>query len=199
MQSHQTASAGLRSLFDALPRTLDRLAVPMRAGRAGEGIFGLAIVALIGSVVVAFLYINQSSQVASTGFDIRELDNTRTRLEREEQRLANEGAQLRAFSRIEGEATTRLGMVPAPSPEYVRARRSPLDIDARLREAEARARSQQPTIDDRISRWLHLSVVTPSSPAATGEGQGEGDLRGQGFGELPSLRRAWAALAGGGP
>ena len=133
VNSHHRASLGVR-----LTRSLARLAIPTRAKFPGDGFLGLATVALVGSVVVAFLSINQSSQVASTGFDIRELDNTRTRLEREEQRLASEGAQLRAFGRIETEAATRLGMVPAPSPEYVRARRSPLDIDARLREAEKR-------------------------------------------------------------
>lgn|GEM_PF-4937752 len=197
MQSDLTTQGSLSPGFP-VPRSLGRLAIPMRAGRAGEGVLGLAIVALVGSVVVAFLYINQSSQVASTGFDIRELDSTRTRLEREEQRLANEGAQLRAFGRIETEAATRLGMVPAPLPEYVRARRSPLDIDARLREAEARARSQQPTLADRLSRSLHLSVVNatpvpspdpPSKAQATATGAGT-----QMGATLPTLRRAWSAL-----
>jgi hypothetical protein len=184
VNSHHRASLGVR-----LTRSLARLAIPTRAKFPGDGFLGLATVALVGSVVVAFLSINQSSQVASTGFDIRELDNTRTRLEREEQRLASEGAQLRAFGRIETEAATRLGMVPAPSPEYVRARRSPLDIDARLREAEARARSQQPTLDDRLSRWLHLSVVaTPvHSPVTTEEGTAT-------VATFPTLRRAWSAL-----
>jgi hypothetical protein len=179
---------GLRPAVDAIPRIWSRFALPMRAGRSGEGAFGLAMVALVGSFVVAFLYINQSSQVASTGFSIRELDSTRGRLEREEQRLANEGAQLRAFGRIELEATTRLGMVPAPSPDYVRARRSPLDIDARLREAEARAASQQPTIDDRLSRWFHLTVVSSVDNERTHDDQ-SGPA-------LPSLRRAWSALTG---
>ena len=181
MQSNQPAPGSLRSLFDGWASTTGRLSLPLRSGRSGEGFFGVAIVALVGSVVVAFLSINQSSQVASTGFDIRELDNTRGRLEREEQRLANEGAQLRAFGRIEGDATTRLGMVPAPSPDYVRARRSPIDIDARLREAEARARSQQPTIDDRLSRWFHLSVVD-RQPSEGPSGVGA------------QIRRAWTAL-----
>jgi hypothetical protein len=180
VQSNQPAYGNLRYMLDGWASTISRVAVPMRAGRSGEGIFGVAIVALVGSVVVAFLSINQSSQVASTGFDIRELDNTRGRLEREEQRLASEGAQLRAFGRIESEATTRLGMIPAPSPDYVRARRAPIDIDARLREAEARARSQQPTIDDRVSQWFHLSVIDHDQPESTGL--------------AVKLRRAWTAL-----
>ena len=186
VQSNQPAQRIATSIFDIRrvgAAAAGRFTLSMRAGRSSEGLFGVAIVAVVGSVVVAFLQINQGSLAASTGFDIRELDNTRGRLEREEQRLANEGAQLRAFGRIEGEAATHLGMVPAPSPDYVRARRSPIDIDARLREAEARARSQQPTIDDRLSRWFHLSVIdrdagTPFDPSAIGA----------------QIRRAWTAL-----
>jgi hypothetical protein len=226
VDSDKPIRTGFREAIDAFRPWLSRIAFPMRAGRAGEGIFGVAMVALVGSVVVAFLYINQSSQVASTGFDIRELDSTRGRLEREEQRLANEGAQLRAFGRVEGEATTRLGMVPAPSPDYVRARRAPIDIDARLRQAEERARSQQPSLDDRVSRWFHLSVIDrnrdtnksaspaheaigtaspaheaigTASPAheAIGTASPAHGATGEVGPPFPSVSRAWTALTGG--
>lgn len=187
MQSDYQTLGGLRSAFDVIPRALSRLTLPVRFVGTGEGVLGFVVVCIIGTLVGAFLYINQSSQRASTNFDIRELDSARGRLEREQQQLASDGAQLRAFGRIELEATTRLGMVPAPSPDYVRSRRAPFDIDARLREAEARAHSQQPTIDDRLSRWFHLSVVSFDENVHTEDKEQP---------PFPSMRRAWAALTG---
>lgn len=158
----------------------------------------VAIIAAVGSVVIAFLHVNQSSQVASTGFDIRELDETRDRLEREAQRLADLSAQLRAFGRVEVEATTRLGMVPSITPDYVRAHRPPIGLDARLREVEAIARSQRPSIDDRMARWFHLSVITGALPAQTDPARTAAPSTARTLDRpaFPSLARAWEVLAG---
>ncbi len=171
---------------------LRAIGFPSRSPRiqsASAQTFRLATSGVIASVVLAFLYINQSSQVASTGYDIRELDDTRARLEREEQRLAAQSAQLRAFGRVEGDATTRLGMVAATSPDHVRARRAPIDIDQRLRDAEARSRSQQPALDDRLARWFHLSVIRGTSGADVASPASP----------WPSISSIWRALAGVSP
>ncbi|NCV21746.1 MAG: hypothetical protein EBV45_07315, partial [Chloroflexi bacterium] len=59
--------------------------------------------------VIVILYLTGASRVAATGYDIRDFEQRRVRLEREEQRLLNRASELQAFTRIERDATIRLG------------------------------------------------------------------------------------------
>ena len=128
----------------------------------GAQVLPVLFIAFIVAVIV-ILYLTGASRVAATGYDIRDFEQRRVRLEREEQRLLNRASELQAFTRIERDATTRLGLVPATSPDYVRSRPSPIDIDQRLRDAQARTHLENPSLQNALRITFHLPGV-PEEP-----------------------------------
>ncbi len=124
----------------------------------GTQVVPVLFIALIVAVIV-MLYLSGASRVAATGYDIRDFEQRRVRLAREEQRLLNRASELQAFTRIERDATARLGLIPATSPDYIRSRPSPIDIDQRLRDAQARTHLENPTFRDVLRFTLHLPGV----------------------------------------
>ncbi len=136
--------------------------------------------------VIVILYLTGASRVAATGYDIRDFEQRRVRLEREEQRLLNRASELQAFTRIERDATIRLGLVPATSPDYVRSRPSPIDIDQRLRDAEARTHLENLSVLDSLRVTLHLPGVS-EEPLLVTQPETKVDL---------SPREIWDALTG---
>jgi cell division protein FtsL len=115
----------------------------LRRARA-PWLFELGPVTLVFAAIVlisatSMLYLTQASRVAATGYDISMAQDQRDRLEREQQQLRMRVAELQSLSRVESEATAKLGMVAAPPPEYLRVGESPVDVDGAVQRALAEA------------------------------------------------------------
>ena len=116
----------------------------------------LVLATIILVALTSMLYLTQASNVAATGYDITYAQDERVRLERELQQLTIRAAQLQALDRVEGEATSKLSMVPAPVPEYVPQRDAPLDVEASLERALRDARREPNGLREQIAALLRL-------------------------------------------
>jgi cell division protein FtsL len=124
-------------------------------------VFELGPVTLVFATIVlisltSLLYLTQASRVAATGYDISAAQEERARLERQQQLLLIQEARLQALLRVESEATTRLQMVPAPPPDYVRVGAAPADVDGAVEQALAAARHRPPSVVERLVAFLRL-------------------------------------------
>jgi cell division protein FtsL len=118
----------------------------------------LVLATLVLVSVTSLLYLTQASRVAATGYDISSAEERRAELERQQQLLIIQKARLEAMSRIERDATTRLGMVPAPLPEYLRTRRPPVDVEAAIKRAEQAAQHAPRGWRERLQQALGLEA-----------------------------------------
>jgi hypothetical protein len=126
--------------------------------------FILATIVVIA--LTSLLYLTQASNVAATGYDITYARDERAKLERELQGLNGELARLQALGSIETDATSKLGMVPAPIPEYVQARALPVDVEAAVARAEREAEHRPLGWRAQLAALLRLSPVdTAPKPA----------------------------------
>lgn len=112
----------------------------LRRARAAW-VFDLGPVTLIFATIVlvsvtSLLYLTQASRVAATGYDISSAQERRARLERDEQILLVREAELQSLQSVESKATTKLGMVPAPPPDFIRVGAPPVDVEAAIKQAE---------------------------------------------------------------
>ena len=114
----------------------------------------LATIVLVA--LTSMLYLTQASNVAATGYDITYAQDERIKLERQLQQLTIRSAQLQALDRVESDATSKLSMVPAPVPEYVATRESPVDVDAALAKAERDARREPSGLREQLAALLRL-------------------------------------------
>ncbi len=114
----------------------------------------LATIVLVA--LTSMLYLTQASNVAATGYDITYAQDERIKLERQLQQLTIKAAQLQALDRVETEATSKLGMVPAPVPEYVPQHEAPVDVDAAVAKAERDARREPSGLRQQIAALLRL-------------------------------------------
>jgi cell division protein FtsL len=124
-------------------------------------VFELGPVTLVFATIVlvsltSLLYLTQASRVAATGYDISAAQEQRNRLERQQQLLLIQEAHLQALNRVEGEATARLQMVPAPPPDFVRSGPAPADVDAAVDRAVAAAEQRPTNWGERLAQALHL-------------------------------------------
>lgn len=119
----------------------------------------LATILLVS--VTSLLYLTQASRVAATGYDISFAEARRSELEREQQALLVKVAQLQSLARIEEEATSKLGMVPAPLPEFLRAKSPEVDFDAAITRAERAARHEPPSWWEPVARLMRLRRPDP--------------------------------------
>ncbi|MFN8535107.1 MAG: hypothetical protein U0556_16335 [Dehalococcoidia bacterium] len=87
----------------------------LRLGRL-PGVFTMA--AAIVSIVSVLLLI-QTSGVASVGYDIQRLEDTRDHWRESNYQLEHENAKLKSLDRVEREARTKLKMQPAESPVFI--------------------------------------------------------------------------------
>jgi hypothetical protein len=83
------------------------------------GSSGVFFIVVILVSLVALLYLLQVGSVASTGFQIHDLESEKSDLLRANQRLRYEQARLQSLTGIEHAATTRLGMQRGDHPQYV--------------------------------------------------------------------------------
>ena len=106
--------------------------------------------------VTSLLYLTQASRVAATGYDISSAADQRAKLERQELILARTAAELQSLSRVEGEATSKLGMAPAPPSQFIRVGPPPVDVEAAVKRAEREAEHRPETWGQRIAAALRL-------------------------------------------
>jgi hypothetical protein len=130
----------------------------------------LAFATIVLLSTTSLLYLTQASHVAATGYDITYAEGRRQRLEREQQMLLMKEAQLRALGKIEADATTKLGMVPAPPPDFLPQRAPPVDVEAALARAEAEAQRRATTWQERLAAALGRgpALARNEQPAPTG-------------------------------
>ena len=114
----------------------------------------LATIVLVA--LTSMLYLTQASNVAATGYDITYAQDERVRLERQLQQLTVRAAQLQALDRVESEATSKLGMVPAPVPEYVPQREALVDVEAALEKALRDAKREPQGLREQLAALLRL-------------------------------------------
>ncbi len=95
-----------------------RLAPPRLFGkpRSGRLLIGIAVLLVIG---VALLQVNQFSRLASTGYQINDLNGQRAARQAENHDLEAEVASLSSLARVDWEARTRLKMEPAKQKLYI--------------------------------------------------------------------------------
>ena len=116
----------------------------------------LVLATIVLVALTSMLYLTQASNVAATGYDITYAQDERVRLERQLQQLTIREAQLQALNRVESEATSKLGMVPAPVPEYVPQREAPVDVDAALEKALHDAKREPSGLREQLAALLRL-------------------------------------------
>ncbi|MCL5958866.1 MAG: hypothetical protein M1358_06025 [Chloroflexi bacterium] len=68
--------------------------------------------ALLLATFMSLLYLNQASTVATTGYDIKKLEEDKARWEMRNEQLRLTLEQLRSLDRVEREASSRLKMGP---------------------------------------------------------------------------------------
>jgi len=73
------------------------------------------------AALVSLLYLSQTSDVATTGYDIADLQSQKATLEMENEQLRLQIAQLESLDRVDQAATTRLHMGPPRQAVYVTA------------------------------------------------------------------------------
>jgi hypothetical protein len=69
--------------------------------------------------IASLFYLTQTSEVATTGYSIQELQLQESDWELRNEQLSLEVAKARSLSVVESEATKRLGMVPAKNVVYL--------------------------------------------------------------------------------
>ena len=116
----------------------------------------LVLATIILVALTSMLYLTQASNVAATGYDITYAQDERVRLERQLQQLTIRAAQLQALDRVESEATSKLGMVPAPVPDYAPQREATTDVDAALEQAIREARREPSGLGQQLAALLRL-------------------------------------------
>jgi hypothetical protein len=132
----------------------------LRRARAAW-VFDLGPVTLIFTTIVlvsvtSMLYLTQASRVAATGYDISSAQERLAKLEREDQLLLMEVAEKQSLQRVESEATSKQGMVPAPPPAYLRVGAPPVDVEDALRKAERAAQHRPRDWREQIAFALRL-------------------------------------------
>lgn len=125
---------------------------------------------IIGLVMLtSMLYLTQASRVAAIGYDIRSLETTRARLQREREQLQLEAAQLQSLARVEEQAGSRLRLERALDEQFVPAAPPPVDVEAAVRRAEEAAAEQSKSWPARLALAIRGA---PGALAGAARGQG---------------------------
>jgi hypothetical protein len=118
----------------------------------------LVLATIILVALTSLLYLTQASNVAATGYDITYAESQRERLE--------------------SEATNKLGMVPAPVPEYLPARTPPVDVEAAVRRAEREARHEPQGWREQLAALLRVGRLDTGVTGARSPGGASGAAAG---------------------
>ena len=109
----------------------------------------------LGSIV----WLSQTSTLVSLGYDIARMDKQKTELDIAAQRLQSQIADYESLSRIEDEAKSKLGMVPASKTVYVQIPANPPDSTP--------SASTNPNLAPTTEWWKDLVEMLPQQATAT--------------------------------
>ncbi|MBF6598960.1 MAG: septum formation initiator family protein [Dehalococcoidia bacterium] len=132
----------------------------------GRRISARAVLIAVAVVVVAVaaLQVNQFSRAASTGYTIDALTRQRAAKQAENYELEAQVARLSSLSRVESDARTKLGLVPATRTIYVTVNQplpSGPSLPARFQEQAAAAAANLPPPPPAPSLWKRLLQLLP--------------------------------------
>ena len=96
-------SLGLARAFPLRRKRIEKRSLSISA------VFGAG---LLLAALLSLLYLNQASTVATTGYDIKRLEEEKVQLQIRNEQLRLKAGQLRSLERIEKEAAARLKMGP---------------------------------------------------------------------------------------
>lgn len=105
-------SLGLARAFPLRRKRIEKRSLSISA------VFGAG---LLLAALLSLLYLNQASTVATTGYDIKRLEEEKVQLQIRNEQLRLKVGQLRSLERIEKEAAARLKMGPPEKLIFVTA------------------------------------------------------------------------------
>jgi len=118
----------------------------------------LFVLALLLMALVSLLYLSQTSDVATTGYDIADLQAQQQQLQMQNEQLQLQIAQLESLDRIDQAASTRLHMGPPDHVVYVTAPPAVIPTPVASDQSTANARSSTPL------GWLGHVINSLSRP-----------------------------------
>ena len=135
---------------------------------------GLVFASIVCIAVAALLYLTQVSRVATSGYELANLEHRREQLKREHQQLLVELARLQSISQVDQTAASELGMVQAHTETFLTAATlsAALDIEAAI-QAEERDTGENPsTWRQRLGAFFALvqSKLDRTAKAAQSDG-----------------------------
>ncbi len=102
----------------ARQRTVQQVIPPIQTGWRLRIIFGLSLIMLF---VLSLSYLRLTGDLASTGYDVAELDREKGQWQARNEQAALDVARLESLDRVAKVATERLKMGPAQREMYVKA------------------------------------------------------------------------------
>ena len=140
---------------------------------------GLVFASIVCIAVAALLYLTQVSRVATSGYELANLEHRREQLKREHQQLLVELARLQSISQVDQTAASELGMVQAHTETFLTAATLPaaLDIETAIRAEERDTGDIHSTWRQRLGAFLAfvLSKLNRTTSAASTTGDDDGD------------------------
>ncbi len=119
---------------------------------------GLVFVSVVCVAVAALLYLTQVSRVATSGYDLANLEHRREQLQREHQQLLVELASAQSIGQVDQAAASKLGMVRARTETFLPAAALPatLDIEVAIQAEEQDTGENPSTWRQRLGAFLAL-------------------------------------------
>ena len=119
---------------------------------------GLVFASIVCIAVAALLYLTQASRVATSGYELANLEHRREQLKREHQQLLVELASIQSIGQIDQAAASELGMVQAHTETFLPAATLPaaLDIEAAIQAEERNTGNTSSTWRQRLGALLAL-------------------------------------------
>ncbi len=108
----------------------------------------------LGSIV----WLSQTSTLVSLGYDITRMEKQKVNLDIAAQRLQSQIAEYESLTRVEDEAKSKLGMVPAKNSVYVNIPAS---------KPESTAASTNPNLAPTTDWWKDLAGLLPQQTKST--------------------------------
>ena len=170
MQVKEPRRGRATALAEGLVRTSDRMrrnpliTTSKKTPKTGQVRFFsrfllVTVLICLGSIV----WLSQTSTLVSLGYDIAKMEKEKAQLNTDAQRLQSQIADYESLSRIEDEAKSKLGMVPASKTVYI-------NIPASQPEATPPS-STNPNLAPTTDWWKDLVEMLPqqakSTPTAT--------------------------------
>lgn len=149
----------------ALPRRQFR---PLPRSRGAQNLAWIPLVGVLLGIASLF-YVAQTGEVAVTGYSIQELQTEVDSWQMRNEQLSLELSKARALPAIEAQATSRLLMVPAREPIFLKGASSPdarpaLSTRGQVLAPPALERPESTSADPLDSVRSSMSVLLPRGP-----------------------------------